>query len=112
MKWQELVNTLPDKKFCLFGNSLYDDPSFIEGDNVTSVFDQPFEVVANIMLKSKEGLISVVTGISHLAFHLGVKNILLTNQNMTWGNNPEAVMIKENITFLTTDNLIENITKD
>jgi ADP-heptose:LPS heptosyltransferase len=107
-KWQLLVDSLPNNKFLLIGNSKFDNKDFIKGSNVSSVFDLPFYILCNIFKKSK-ALISVVTGTSHLAFHLEVKNILLTNQNMTWGNNPDAIKITKYIPDITVEDIIEKL---
>lgn len=107
-KWQQLVDSLPNKLFGLLGNSKYDNENFITGKNVKNCFDMDFSLLCHFYLRSK-GLISVVTGTSHLAFHLGVKNILLTNQGMTWGNNPDAIRITDPIQNITVEQVIEKI---
>jgi ADP-heptose:LPS heptosyltransferase len=94
--WHEFVNMNKDKKFIVLGNSKYDEHNYIIGDNVADLYDMPLTDVAS-RLKASNGLISVVTGTSHLAFHLGVKNIVLNNQDMTWGRNPDGIHITKNI---------------
>jgi hypothetical protein len=101
--WQDFVNKFP-AKYALLGNSKFDDPNFIQG--VTPVFDLPFSKVCNLYEKCK-ALISVVTGTSHLAFHLGTKNILLVNQNMTWGTNPDALCIRKRILTIKAEDIIQ-----
>lgn len=100
--WQDFVNKFP-AKFALLGNSKYDDTNFIKG--VTPVFDLPFSKICNLYGKCK-AVISVVTGTSHLAFHLGTKNILMVNQNMTWGTNPEALCIRKRISTIKAEDII------
>lgn len=107
-KWQELVNKLPEKKFGVLGNYKYDDPMYINGNNVTVFFSLQFKHLCSL-LKRTGTLISVVTGTSHLAFHLGVKNILLTNQNMAWGNQPDAIKITDNIHDVTVQQVIDKL---
>lgn len=107
-KWRELVQARPDLKFGLFGNSKYDNPEYLIADNVTPVFDKPFNEVCSILVCSR-GLISVVTGTSHLAFHLGKKNILLTSQTMAWGNNPDAIQIKKPIHDITVNEVLSKL---
>jgi hypothetical protein len=106
--WQQLIHELPNKKFALLGDSSHDDKNYVTGQNVDVVFDQPFSEVCNLF-KSCTALISVVTGTSHLAFHLGVNNILLVNQNMTWGINPNAFCIKKPVTSIDVHNVVSFI---
>lgn len=89
--WQSLVNAMPDKKFALLGNSTYDGEGYVTGDNVTPIFNRSMNYVSNVLLQSG-GLISGVTGISHLAFALGVKNWLFFEQG-TWAKSPEAILL-------------------
>lgn len=107
-KWKELVESRPDLKFALFGNSKYDNKEYLVADNVTPIFDKPFNEVCNILVHSR-GLISVVTGTSHLAFHLGKKNVLLTSQTMSWGNNPDAIQIKKPIEQITVQEVLNKL---
>lgn len=108
IKWQTLVNSLPSVTFCVFGNSVHDPKGYITGPNVKDEYDNDFNTVCNIMYKAKT-VISVVTGISHLCFHLAVPNILLTNQSMTWGNNPDAFQIKTPIPDLKVSEVLSKI---
>lgn len=107
-KWTELFETLPDKKFGVLGNSKYDKYIWNSHKNVVPLFDMDFGTLCLIYKYSKL-LISVVTGTSHLAFHLNTKNILLTNQNMTWGNNPDAIKITDYIPNITVKQVIEKL---
>lgn len=99
--WFELAKSMPDKTFALLGNSKHDyiDIAYLPS-NVYYRFDLDVHELCNILLASTQGCISIVTGISHLCYHLGVKNYLLANQNMTWGKNPEAVLIEDHIPTL------------
>lgn len=106
--WQALVNKFPDKTFGVLGNYKYDDPMYVNGKNVHLFYSLSFDVLCKLF-KSATALISVVTGTSHLAFHLGVKNILLTNQGMTWGNNPDAIKLTEYIPNITVQQVIEKL---
>ncbi|MEO6327907.1 MAG: hypothetical protein ABIO55_03205 [Ginsengibacter sp.] len=105
-QWQRLTNLLPDYSFCLIGHKR-DEKNFIKGENVTQMYNESLVKVISIMKNARRGLISVVSGPSHLAFHVGVKNCLLTNQNMTWGNNPDAVKISDYIPELKAERVIE-----
>ncbi len=105
-KWQQLVDSMPGKTFCLFGAKQFDDAQFITGPNVTPVFDAAFTTVCNIMQRSRHGVISVVTGISHLAYALAVKNYLFVNQG-AWGKNPEAVMLTKHIPGISVDEVLQ-----
>lgn len=105
-EWNNLVKLLPDKKFVVIGSSA-NDPNFITGPNVQNMYGSPLAEVCNLMLKSKGGLISVVSGPSHLAFHIGAKNILLTNQQSAWGNNPRAVQVRDTLSTLKAEKLVK-----
>ncbi len=105
-EWQRLVDLMFDNTFCVIGHDR-DERNFVQGSNVVQMYNEPIVKVINILKQSRKGLISVVSGPSHLSFHLGVKNYLLTNQNMTWGNNPEAVKIYDYIPELKAERLIE-----
>ncbi|MBO9205509.1 MULTISPECIES: glycosyltransferase family 9 protein [Niastella] len=95
-QWQRLTDLMPDKSFCIIGHER-DERDFVTGSNISQMYNEPLVRVINTLRNSGKGLISVVSGPSHLAFHLGVKNYLLTNQTMTWGNNPEAIQISDHI---------------
>jgi SAM-dependent methyltransferase len=103
--WQKLVNLCPNNTFGLLGNSKHDDKNFVVGKNVYPVFDLPFSALCELFSKHQL-LISVVTGTSHLAFHLGVKNIVLTTQNGQWGVNPDAFCIKKELRTITAEEVI------
>ncbi len=105
-RWQQLVLDLPECRFAILGSSKNDPMNYIHGKNVVNFYDNSFNDVADLLQKSRFGLISVVTGIAHLAFHINVQNYLLTNQGDTWGNNPDATKIRNDLTTLTTDELI------
>jgi len=109
-KWQKLVDNFPQLRFGLLGTRAHDDPEFLKGYNVEAEFDHDFNYVAN-MLRECRAVISVVTGISHLCFHLGVPNILINNQNFTWGTNPEAVCIRTSIPMLKVDEVEKEMKK-
>lgn len=91
-QWQRLVQLLPEKSFCIIGHAR-DEKDFVTGDHIAHLYNASMVKLINVLKKARGGLISVVSGPSHLAFHLGVRNYLLTNQPMTWGINPEAVKI-------------------
>lgn len=91
--FQDAVDDNPDILFALIGVEGMDDSNFINGKNVIKFFNKDLHYICNLMQNSTKGLISVVTGTSHLAFHLSVFNILFSNQGATWGNNPEALII-------------------
>lgn len=87
-EWQKLIDAFPDRKFGIFGQKKLDE-NRLNGDNVTHIFDKSYVEVANIMKRSGP-LISVVTGIGHLAYALGTPHIQLTNQ-LFWSINPNAI---------------------
>lgn len=96
--WNKLVDRMPDKKFVVFGNDSYDKRDFIfEKSNVVHMYSRPLNEVMSVMKKSRHGLLSVVTGISHFAYPLDVKSFLFNNQNMRWGTNPNATILKNSI---------------
>lgn len=107
-KWQELIKKLPHKKFGILGNYKYDNPMYINGPNVEKFYSLPFNTLCRLF-KNSVALISVVTGTSHLAFHLDVKNILLTNQTMAWGNNPDAIQIEKPIDQISVQEVINKL---
>lgn len=107
-KWQDLVKSMPDKKFGVLGNYKYDDPMYVNGRNVRIFYSLSFDVLCRLF-KNSGCLISVVTGTSHLAFHLGVKNILLNNQDFAWGTNPEAICIRDYIPDITVEQVKEKL---
>jgi hypothetical protein len=106
-KWFELINSMPDYTFAILGNSKYDEIKDEYADNAILRFDLNAHELANTLLKAKYGCISIVTGISHFCYHLGVKNFLLANQGMTWGLNPESVRIDDPIPTLSVHRLYE-----
>ena len=110
-KWQELTNMNSDRTFFVLGNSKYDDEKYLVGENVFNLYDKPFKEVCRKM-KGSEGLLSLVTGTSHLAFHLNVKNILLTNQGESgWGINPDSIKITTDIPELEVEEVNIKINK-
>lgn len=107
--WLELVRSMPAVKFGVLGNEKYDEKYIWKNENnVVPLYNLDFEDMCSIY-KDCLALISVVTGTSHLAFHLGVKNILLTNQNMAWGNNPDAIKITDYIPNITVKQVIDQL---
>jgi hypothetical protein len=103
--WQEVINH-SGKHFIVLGNSKHDMNTL---NRTLTLFDKPFDHVCQV-LRNCKGLISLVTGTSHLAFHLGVKNILLTNQGTTgWGVNPDAVKITKHIPTITAEDIIKHL---
>lgn len=101
--WQELIDSMPNHTFCVLGTTKHDDLWFLQGPNIKPWYDFPFDIVCNLLTKAREGLISVVTGTSHLAFHLGVKNWILNNQDFKWGTNPDGINIRNDIPSLFPD---------
>jgi ADP-heptose:LPS heptosyltransferase len=106
--WVELVRSMPNKKFGLLGNK---DTQKIKESNVDNIIGKPLIEVANIMRRSGP-LISLVTGIGHLAYALGTPHILLTNQS-DWSINPNALAIIKNrpIYFFPVKEMIKIINK-
>jgi ADP-heptose:LPS heptosyltransferase len=105
-QWQRLTDLLPGCSFCVIGHER-DQRNFIKGENVTQMYSESLVKVMTVLKNAGRGLISVVSGPSHMAFHLGVKNYLISNQNMTWGNNPYAVRIGDHIPELTAERVID-----
>ena len=100
-KWIELIEMMPEYKFLVIGNSKYDLWNNRIPVNCFGTFDKSMQYVANVLQKATYGCISIVTGISHFCYHLGVKNYLLTNQTgMTWGENPDCIAIRDHIPTL------------
>jgi hypothetical protein len=110
-QWQKLTELLPDKLFCIIGHER-DDKNFMTGKNIFGMYNEPLIKVISVMKNARKGLISVVSGPSHIAFHISVKNYLLTNQYMAWGNNPEAVTIWNNIPHLKAEELVDILNRE
>lgn len=90
LRWQSLVDAMPDKKFLLMGSEQRGDaPDFVTGANVEHAFDWPLASVCQLLVGLKDGLISVSTGLSHLAYAMNVRNYLLARQG-PFCINPEA----------------------
>lgn len=99
-KWTELIKSMPDKTFLVLGNTKQN-KYWIKAENLSYGYDLDAHTLCNVLLKARYGCISIVTGISHLCFHLGVKNYLLTNQGEEgWGINSDAVKITDHIPTL------------
>lgn len=105
-KWQALVNAIPGKRFALLGSSRHDDANYLTG--VTPIFDQSMNYVANVLQRARDGLISVVTGTSHLAYALRVKNYLFFNQGL-WGKNPDAILLDRPIRDISVQEVIQKL---
>ncbi|MGN6532889.1 MAG: hypothetical protein ACTHK0_14200 [Ginsengibacter sp.] len=110
-EWQRLTDLMPERSFCIIGHNR-DPRNYITGPNVSEMYNEPLVKVVNLLKSVQGGLISVVSGPSHLSFHLGVKNYLLTNQNMKWGNNPEAITIQDYIPELKAEKVLEILQGD
>lgn len=93
-KWQALVDAFPDITFGVLGSSkdVYQNRNFF-ASNVLPIFDRPLNDVAHI-LQASQVLVSVVTGMAHLAFALDVPNIVLHCQQ-PWGVPPTSIQIQD-----------------
>jgi len=102
--WEQLANRLKEQGYevAVLGNSQYDQ----KFKNITNEQDRPIAEVLNMIKKCRKGLISVVTGTSHLAYAMGTKNYLLNNQGGKWGVNPDAVSIETYIPNISVDEVI------
>jgi hypothetical protein len=100
--WKELVQNFDEPVYLLGSNQNYpnaatnggksDTLNWIEGTNITPVFDKPMAYVADLLIKCKM-LVSIDTGISHLAHMLGIKHHALLYPgclDIRWVNNPHA----------------------
>ena len=99
-KWIELINSMPEYSFAILGNSKYDDFAYPIPENVSLLFDLSAMELCNVLQKANYGCISIVTGISHFCYHLNVTNYLIANQGMTWGLQPDAIIIDDHIPTL------------
>lgn len=104
-RWAELVKAMPDKKFAMVGGP-NDDPDYIPGTSV--IFGHSFEYLSMLLLNVRHGLISVVTGTSHLAHALGARNFLFCNQG-AWGKNPDALIFPGTIPSITVSQVVQNL---
>ena len=92
--WQRLVDSMPGCSFCVIGHNR-DPRGYLSGSNLTEKYGEPFPRVASLLLQVRKGLVSVVSGPSHFAFHLSVTNYLLSRQHGAWGNYPDAIRIPD-----------------
>lgn len=103
--WTDLVRAMPEKTFALLGNGAFDNRDLINEPNCSIQFNNSMNHVCNLMANARHGLISVVTGISHLAYALNVTNYLFVNQG-TWGKNPEAIYFDKHIPDITIEEVL------
>lgn len=107
-KWNKLVDSMPDKKFVVFGDDRHDPKDFIFiKDNVEHMYGKSLIEVMNVMKKCRNGVISVITGISHIAYAIDVKCYLFNNQPMAWGNNFDAIQMKKRIPDITPEEVLQ-----
>jgi len=105
-RWNELCELLPHKSFALIG-SWEDDYYYITAPNCMNIFGRRMNYVCNLLCNAT-ALISVVTGTSHLAYALGVKNYLFFNQG-AWGKNPDAVLFTDPIPNISVEQVIQRL---
>ena len=91
-RWQTLVDRMPDRSFVIFGGK-HDEHGYLVGDNVTEMYCEPLRDVMHVLKRLRYGLLSCVTGLSHMAYALGVRNYLFYAQGAPWGLNPDALLI-------------------
>lgn len=103
--WDKLVS-MSDKMFYVIGGRL-DQKGFVRGDNVQELYGLPLCVIMYMIKRMP--LISVISGPSHLSFHLGGINYLFDNQScsMRWGVNPDAIKITDPIPTITAERIME-----
>ncbi|MDE1905109.1 MAG: hypothetical protein KGH75_01480 [Rhodospirillales bacterium] len=91
--WLALAKNLP-KPIYVLGSSTHDDMSILDNqEGVIKLFDQDCKSVVSL-LKSCKMLVSIDTGISHLAHYLGMKNHVLLYPIVSmqkFANNPNTV---------------------
>lgn len=110
-KWQELGWQLEKQGYsvCVFGNSKYDQSTF----GLTNEYDRPMNEVLNIIKKCRKGVVSIVTGISHLAYAMNTKNILLSGQGDSgWGINPDGYIITGMVCDFTKEQVLRIINEN
>lgn len=110
-RWQELSWKLNQQGFttCVFGNSKYD-PQI---NGMQMEYDRPMNEVLNMIKKCRKGVVSVVTGISHLAYAMEAQNILLSGQgNSGWGINPDAFVITGRVNDFTVEQVLRVINEN
>jgi hypothetical protein len=93
--WVKLTERFPNNSFVVMGstNPPNNNQLFEEKNNLTNLYNQSLNFVSHVMKKARYGLVSVVTGISHLSFALDVPNVLLSVQQEAWGINPDSSII-------------------
>jgi len=105
--WQKLADSLPNEDICVLGSKT-DPINYIQGKNVICINGLPLKNAFKILGNSGL-LVSVVTGTSHVAFHMGIDNIVLNSQLMTWGRTPSGVHIDKDIQKITVEEVIDKI---
>ena len=108
-RWQQLVDEHQQLRFVVYGVGGLDDPDAIVGPNVTPFFGYTPEQTAMSIRDLKTCLISVVTGLSHVAFAVRQLNIVLTHQGSAWGNIPEGIRIPGPIDTLAVSTVSETL---
>lgn len=86
-KWNQLIEYYPDKKFALLAGP--NDSRFFNHTNLTQYHGESWIKVANLISKAKT-VITVVTGLSHLAHALDARHVLFINQP-EWAQNQNAI---------------------
>lgn len=104
-KWIELKKSLEKEGFKVGVLGAGTNYPFEWGSNTQ--FGHPMVEVLNLIKKCRRGVISIVTGISHLCYAVDAKNYLLTNQLGAWGQNPDAVRIETYIPNITVEEVLE-----
>jgi hypothetical protein len=107
-KWQELVNSFPDKTFMLIG-SAKENGNYVTGPNVINFMGRSMQQLA-WALKSVKLLIAIIAGPQHFAFPLSVPTLILSSQKMRWGINPDATeILVDNVPDISVEQVIETI---
>lgn len=108
-RWQDFVEAFPNRQFLLYGSSHRgDDINLVSGPNVKPYFDHSIEELCLSIRGLRNGLISVSTGPSHIAYAVGTRNYLMINQG-AFAKNPDAVSIEDPVSTLSSQRVIDVI---
>jgi len=111
--WYLLAKQLQNSGYsvAVIGNGKLDRPYMGMSYAYVPEMSRPMVEVMNILKKARYGCVSIVTGISQLCFHLGVKNYVLSNQGGLWGQNPDGVLLQTYIPRITVDEVLTVLRK-
>lgn len=107
-RWQQLVDRFPAVRFVLYGVEGVDDAQYVIGPNVTPFFGYSVEQAVLSIRDLRTCLVSVVTGLSHVAFAVNQPNIVFSGQG-PWGNQPDGIRIAGPVNTLPVNTVVDEL---